>query len=71
MIDIECCTACRDPRRAQGRTVHSYVSSLFHKGTDAICRRWPKGARRTISSDQDGPAVVWGSHRRGSLPWSC
>jgi phosphoribosyl-ATP pyrophosphohydrolase len=48
----------RDPCRAQGGRSpdSSYVSGLFHKGTDAICKKVAEEAAETIMAAKDGDA---------------
>ena len=54
MIDIEVLPGVPDPGRAQGRQPPVVLrSSLFHKGTDAICKKVAERPPETIMAAKD------------------
>ena len=63
MIDIEVLhrVANTFAERKEASPDSSYVSSLFHKGTDAICKKVAEEAAETImaAKDKDLLHVVW------------
>lgn len=56
MIDIEVLhrVAATIAERKGADPSSSYVSSLFHKGTDAICKKVAEEAAETIMASKDG-----------------
>lgn len=56
MIDIEVLhrVAATVAERKGADPSSSYVSSLFHKGTDAICKKVAEEAAETIMASKDG-----------------
>ncbi len=63
MIDIEVLHRVSETlaARKEASPDSSYVSSLFHKGTDAICKKVAEEAAETImaAKDKDLLHVVW------------
>lgn len=63
MIDIEVLHRVAETlaARKEADPESSYVSSLFHKGTDAICKKVAEEAAETImaAKDKDLLHVVW------------
>lgn len=63
MIDIEVLhrVAATLAERKEADPASSYVSGLFHKGTDAICKKIAEEAAETImaAKDKDLLHVVW------------
>ena len=67
MIDIEVLHRVAETlaARKDASPESSYVSGLFHKGTDAICKKVAEESAEVImaAKDKDLLHVVWGSHR--------
>jgi phosphoribosyl-ATP pyrophosphohydrolase len=63
MIDIEVLhrVAATLAERRKADPDSSYVSSLYHKGTDAICKKVAEEAAETILAAKDGDRlhIVW------------
>mgnify|MGYP002134746716 CR=1 FL=1 len=65
MIDIEVLHRVANTlaERKEASPDSSYVSSLFHKGTDAICKKVAEEAAETGSDDDDVVPLVDLGHR--------